>query len=321
MPRGPTCPRRQTRRRPTPRRALGATRRRPTRACGFGTSSRRASERRAAPGLAPRKPPAIYEADTVVDGANPCRVYTFRAIRLELRLRQSDLAARAGVCQQTISNLEGGRFGSLSSDTLCAVAEALQADLSLVVRWRGPKLARLLDRRHARLQDRVVELLAGAGWTTCVEESFNHYGERGSVDILAWRPDRRALLIVEIKSELVDLQETVRTMDVKARVVPIVVRRTRGWDAHATASILVLPEARVHRRVVAQHSALLAAALPARTVAVRHWIADPSGNVRGVWFLANTPHHGAGRPDPPTRRVSRRRPAPVRARVLRIQAD
>jgi transcriptional regulator with XRE-family HTH domain len=231
---------------------------------------------------------------------------TFRAIRLELRLRQLDVAARAGVCQQTVSKVERGKFGSLSADALLAIAEALEADLSLAVRWRGPRLARLLDRRHARLQDRVVRVLSSAGWEVRVEESFNHFGERGSVDILAWRPDRRALLIVEIKTELVDLQETVRTLDMKARVVPAVVRRNRGWQPDAIASILVLPEANVHRRAVAQHAALLAAALPARTCAIRRWLSGPSGSLRGILFFPNTPPGSAARTDEPTRRVPKR---------------
>jgi transcriptional regulator with XRE-family HTH domain len=231
---------------------------------------------------------------------------TFRAIRLELRLRQADVAARAGVCQQTVSKVERGKFGSLSADDLFAIAEAIEADLSLVVRWRGPKLARLLDRRHARMQDRVVRMLSSAGWATSVEESFNRFGERGSVDILAWRPDCRALLLVEIKTELVDLQETVRTIDMKARVVPSVVRASRGWQPVAIASVLVLPEANVHRRAVAQHEALLAASLPARTWAVRRWLSSPSGNLRGIWFFPNTPPGSAVRTDEPTRRVSKR---------------
>jgi transcriptional regulator with XRE-family HTH domain len=219
---------------------------------------------------------------------------TFRAIRIELRLRQSDVAARAGVSQQMVSRVERGNFGPISADTLCAIAEAIEADLSVSLRWRGPKLARLLDRRHARLQNRIVQHLAGAGWDTRVEDSFNHFGERGSVDILAWRPDCRALLIIEIKTELVDLQDTVRTLDMKARIVPRVVRRSRGWRPDSVAAVLVLPDANVHRNAVAAHAALLSAALPARTRAVRRWLDAPSGNLRGIWFVPDELRGGVG---------------------------
>jgi transcriptional regulator with XRE-family HTH domain len=238
---------------------------------------------------------------------------TFRAIRLELGLRQLDVAIRAGVSQQTVSRVERGQFGPVSVDAFKAVAEAIEADLTIGLRWRGPKLARLLDRRHALLQDRVVRLLSTAGWEVRVEESFNHFGERGSVDILAWRADRRALLLVEIKTELVDLQETVRTIDMKTRVVPIVVRRTRGWHPDAVASVIVLPAANVHRRAVAQHAAMLAAALPARSREVHRWVDEPCGSVRGIWFLPNTHRGSAMESLACTRRVSRRRKTLPRA--------
>jgi transcriptional regulator with XRE-family HTH domain len=235
---------------------------------------------------------------------------TFRAIRLELRLRQADIAVRAGISQQTVSRVERGRFGPVSTDVLEAIAEAIEADLTLGLKWRGPKLARLLDRRHARLQDRVVRLLSDPGWEVRVEESFNHFGDRGSVDILAWRADRRALLIVEIKTELVDLQETVRTLDMKARVVPTVVRAAYGWAPATIAAVLVLPDANIHRAAVARHAAMLAAALPARTREVRRWIEEPSGTLRGIWFLANTHRESVMQNQGCTQRVSRRRNIP-----------
>ncbi len=236
---------------------------------------------------------------------------TFRAIRLELGLRQADVAVRAGTSQQTVSRVERGWFGPISADALQAVAEAIEADLTIGLRWRGPKLARLLDRRHAQLQDRVVRLLSEAGWEVGVEESFNCFGERGSVDILAWRPDCRALLLVEIKTELVDLQDTVRTLDMKARVVPRVVRSEHGWAPRAIATVLVLPDANVHRAAVARHAALFAAALPARSREVRRWLAEPLGPLRGVWFLPNTHRVSTAESQGCTQRVSRR-PKPSR---------
>lgn len=238
---------------------------------------------------------------------------TLRAIRLELRLRQRDVAERAGLCQQTVSNIECGRVGPMTLDTLDAVAGALQADLALAVRWRGAKVARLVDRRHARLQNRVVALLTEAGWEIEVEETFNRYGEKGSVDILAWQADCRALAVIEIKADLVDLQDTVRTLGMKARVVPEVVRRSRGWRPEMLATILVLPDANVHRNAVAQYAALLAAALPARTREVRDWLRCPDGNLRGIWFVPYTSPDGAIQSEGSVQRVFRPRKRPAAA--------
>lgn len=210
---------------------------------------------------------------------------TFRAIRLELHLRQSDVAARAGVSQSTVSSIECGLSGPVPLDKLERVAGVLQADFAVALRWRGPNLARLLDRRHAALSNAVVAELRAAGWQMLPEETFNDFGDRGAVDILAWRPPERALLIIEVKTELVDLQEMLRTLDMKSRVVPGQVRRRYGWSVDCVAKVVVMPGTTTHRRAVANHDALLGAALPARTVEVRHWLAAPAGQLRGIWFF------------------------------------
>jgi transcriptional regulator with XRE-family HTH domain len=219
-------------------------------------------------------------------GVNRVRLGSaFRAIRLELHLRQSDVASRAGVSQATISAIERGLLDVLAVGTLDRVAAVLQADLSVELRWRGPKLARLLDRRHAALQNLIVSELLARGWQVLVEESFNVFGERGSVDIVAWLPGAGALLIIEIKTELVDLQDLLRTVDMKTRVVPEVVRRSHGWQPVSVASVVVLPSSNSHRRAVAAHASLLDAALPGRTREVRRWIRQPAGALRGIWFF------------------------------------
>jgi transcriptional regulator with XRE-family HTH domain len=234
---------------------------------------------------------------------------TFRAIRLELRLRQADVAERAGVSQQTVSDLECGHFGAMSVDTYCRIAAALDADIPLAPRWRGPKLDRILDRRHALLQNRAVELLTALGWNLATEVPFNRYGDRGSVDILGWRSERRALLIVEIKSEITSLEETLRVLNMKRRVVPIAMREERGWEARHHAALLILPDATTHRRLVKRHEALVSASLPDRGWDVRHWLNDPSGELRGLMFLPNTGRGGAMRKAPASRRVRRARAA------------
>jgi transcriptional regulator with XRE-family HTH domain len=230
---------------------------------------------------------------------------TFRAIRVELRLRQADVALRAGVSQQIVSAVERGMIGSMPTDTLDRLASALQADLDLTLRWRGPRLARLLDRRHAALQNAVVAELTASGWQTVAEESFNYFGDRGSVDILAWLPGPRALLIVEIKTEIVDLQDMLHAIDVKERVVPDVVRRSRKWLPVSTATVVVLPSTSTHRRAVATHAALLSASLPARTGQIRDWIRQPIGHLRGLWFFPCTPGTSVMEAALATRRVKK----------------
>jgi transcriptional regulator with XRE-family HTH domain len=228
----------------------------------------------------------------------------FRALRREQHLRQADLARKAGLAQQTISDLECGQFGRLSVDTYCRVAEALGAEVVLTPHWRGPKLARLLDRRHAQLQNLAVSALCARGWEIRPEVTFNDFGDRGSVDILARKAGIPALLILEIKSELDSLEETLRTLNMKVRVVPGVVRREFGWTPGAVGVVLVLPDGSSHRDTVARHASLIDSALPDRTVAVRRWLDNPCGDMRGVWFLRDTDRGGAAEKIPPRHRVA-----------------
>jgi len=42
------------------------------------------------------------------------------------------------------------------------------------------------------------------------------------------------------------------------------------------------------RDVVTRHRSIFDSAFPRRTVAVRHWLESPTGDLRGLWFLRST---------------------------------
>jgi len=85
----------------------------------------------------------------------------------------------------------------LPVETLERVALALGAWVDLRLLWQGEGLDRLLDEAHARLVEWVVRRLNALGWDVAVEVSFARNGERGSIDVLAFHPGRRALLVIE----------------------------------------------------------------------------------------------------------------------------
>jgi len=211
-----------------------------------------------------------------------------RAERRRRGLRQLDLAARAATTQQTVSEIERGRAGDLTVAMVRRVCRVVEITVLLAPRSRGPEPDRLLDARHARLVQAGIGLLH-PDWIAVPEYTFNRYGDRGSVDVLAWHPAARALLMVEVKSELRDVQAMLRSMDVKARVLPGAVAGERGWRPNIVGSVLLLPAESAARRSVARLGLVFEAALPARTVEVRRWIHQPSGPLRGIWFVADTP--------------------------------
>jgi transcriptional regulator with XRE-family HTH domain len=202
---------------------------------------------------------------------------SIRALRRRLGWRQLDLARRARVSQQTISRIERGRTGSASLDATARVVEALEADLDLVVRWRGGALERVLDERHATLSGIAANRLADAGWAMYPEVSYAVYGERGSIDLLGIDDVTRILLVVEVKTELLSIEATLRKHDEKCRLAPRIAQARLaigpGWRA---AAVLVLPDTGASRRRVAAHAAVLDRVYPLRGRVAAGWLRDPA---------------------------------------------
>ncbi|MGD0018086.1 MAG: helix-turn-helix domain-containing protein [Candidatus Limnocylindrales bacterium] len=211
-----------------------------------------------------------------------------RAVRMRRGLRQSDVATIAGVSQTTVSLVERGHLESLTLASVRAVARAVDVWLQLEPRWRGADLPRLLDERHAELVGLVVAELRRRGWEVRVEYSFNVRGERGSVDVLGWLPALDVLLIVEVKTQIVDVQELLSTFDRKRRVVLASVSAELGWRPNLVGRLLVVPETTRVREAVARHSEIFAAALPSRNIGVRRWLREPAQAIAGIGFLRNS---------------------------------
>lgn len=210
-----------------------------------------------------------------------------RMLRRRRGWRQEDLAIAARVSRAQVSRVEVGESGSIPIGVIERLVNAVGGSLDVVVRWHGEGLDRLLDSAHAALVDRLVALLRAAAWDVAVEVSFSRYGERGSIDVLAWHPGRRALAVFEVKSVTPDMQAMLGGVDRKARLAPAVARE-RGWDPAAVARILVLGDTSTNRDRLARHAATIDAALPAGTREVRRWLADPrEPGVAGVLFLRN----------------------------------
>jgi transcriptional regulator with XRE-family HTH domain len=185
-----------------------------------------------------------------------------RSERRRQRLRQTDLAARARVSGSTVSRVENGLLAGLTVGAIRAVAAASGLQLSFAPRSvGGASIERQIDWRHAALVEAVVTRLRDCGWEAVVEYSFSHYGDRGSVDVLDWHAASRTLLIVEVKSDLRDVQGTLHPLDMKSRVVPGLVRAGKGWAFASVGVVMVLADLRVERGRVDRHRSTFDAAL------------------------------------------------------------
>lgn len=238
----------------------------------------------------------------------------FRVVRIRRGMTQATVAAAAGVSPGMVSLLERGHLERVSVVVARSVARALGISLSMEARWRGAETARLLDERHALLARAVAKVLSASGWQIHLEYTFNVFGERGSIDILAWQPQLEAVVALEIKTRLVDLQDLLSTTDRKARLLPVLCRN-EGWRPKSSGSVIVLPEESWARHAVRQFQPIFATAFPARTVVVRRWLEKPAEQLRGLWFLSIGGHASANRKvGAPMRVRSRsRRPNPVKS--------
>lgn len=232
-----------------------------------------------------------------------------RALRLRAGLRQADVAERAGVSQSLISAIEAGRCDTVTLETLRRVFRSVGAGFDGQVLWRGPALDRLVDARHAALVGSAAARLQRFGWQVLPEVTYSEFGERGSIDLLGWRSEERAVVVEEIKSDITRAEETLRKLDEKARLVGSKLAYDRlAWRPRMIGRVLVLPDTDRARRQVRSHGVLFDSALPARGPQVREWLRRPVGHIAGILFVADITPDGTNAARPGIQRVR----APIR---------
>jgi transcriptional regulator with XRE-family HTH domain len=215
-----------------------------------------------------------------------------RALRRRRGWTQAQLGDRCGLSQSTISRIESGEGDRLTLLVLGAAASALGARIRVTVQAHGEDLDRLLDSHHARLVDWAAVLLRGLGWIVVPEATFSVYGERGSIDLLAFHPPTGSLLAIEVKSVVPDVQATLAGIDRKARLAPTIAA-ARGWRVTSVSRWLIVPDDRTARRRVDAHGTSIRAALPGTTVEMRRWAKAPNGAVAGILFVSGMRQAGA----------------------------
>lgn len=211
----------------------------------------------------------------------------YRVVRLRRGWRQRDLAAAAGVSAATVSRIERGRFGSLSVDVLLRVGAALDIRVDFVPRWRGGELDRMIAAGHSAMHETVAQEFRGTEWLLAPETTFSIFGERGVIDILAFHPPTGALLVIELKTALVDVQALIGSVDRYRRLAPQLARE-RGWMVSSVSCWVILRETPANHRRLAAHSTVLRTAFPQDGRRMRGWLQNPVGAISALSFLSDS---------------------------------
>jgi transcriptional regulator with XRE-family HTH domain len=218
----------------------------------------------------------------------------FRAVRIRKRWRQQDVARAAGVSRATIARAENASLVELPLRTILRIAVALDIRIDLLGRWRGGELDRMLNAGHAAMHEAVAETLARLpGWAFRPEVSFAVFGERGVIDILAFHAATGSLLVIELKTQLVDVQGLIGSVDRYVRLAPTIARDL-GWTVRHVCAWVLLSESTTNRRRVSQHATVLGAAFPTNGRRMRAWLKQPDAPMRALSFLQADRHAAGG---------------------------
>jgi hypothetical protein len=168
---------------------------------------------------------------------------------------------------------------------LRSVGAALEINIDMVVRWRSGDLGRLLNARHAALHEAfAIRLKDAAGWVLEPEVSYSIFGERGVIDALAFHTASASLLVVELKTEIVDVNDLMPSTDRRRRLARQIADE-RGWAAHSVSTWVVVADSRANRRALARHETVLRTTFPDDGHHVRTFLSTPEGTIRAMRFM------------------------------------
>ena len=197
-----------------------------------------------------------------------------------------ELADRAGVSPGHLQELESGVPASL--ETYCRVTTALELWPELLAsdpRQRQRARSQEQDFVHAAMGELEASRLRSHGFRVAMDEPYQHYQFAGRADVVAWDPERGALLHIENRTAFPNVQEALGSYSAK-----------RSYLAEVLAQRLEIDGGRWHavtHVIVALWSAEVLHVLRLRTESFRAACPDPATDVHSWWAGRSPVHRGA----------------------------
>ena len=193
--------------------------------------------------------------------------------RARLGLTMTQLAERAGISRQMVALVEGGSANP-TLEVMSRLVDALGIRLELVERGPVAIVARVHDEGHARMSAYVERRLTRLGWLVAREVRIEDGRYLGWIDLLAYHPATRTLLVIEIKTRLADIGGLERTVDWYGRVAWSAARKL-GWRPERVVRWVRALASDEVDAVVSAHRAVFATAFPSRAVAMEEGLSQP----------------------------------------------
>lgn len=188
-----------------------------------------------------------------------------------LDITQRELAGVVGVSRPFISAIEAGRADP-SLDLVQRIAAALGLEIDIASRSPVVAFPKPADQVHAWCSGHIDRRFRAAGWETRREQEIVLARAHGWIDLLAFDPRTRTLVIVEIKTRIDDLGAIERQLGWYERDAPLIAQR-HGWRPRRIETwLLVLASDEVEATIREQRD-VLRLGFPARASAMREVLA------------------------------------------------
>jgi transcriptional regulator with XRE-family HTH domain len=234
-----------------------------------------------------------------------------RDTRTMLDITQQELAVAVGISRSHVAGIETGRVNP-SLDLVWRIADRMGIDVGIV--GRAPVV---LGRRggqdivHARCSGYVEGRLLGAAWSVDREVELMTDHAHGWIDLLAFEPISKTLVIVEIKTQLDDIGAVERQLGWYERNA-VRVAHSRGWHPTRVLSWLLLLASDEVEQAVSMHRQALGRSFPGRAATMLQCIVEPRGGAPGRSLALINPTSRRRDWLVPTRTDGRRSRAPYR---------
>lgn len=197
-----------------------------------------------------------------------------RDTRVMLDITQRELADAAGVSRSLIAAIEAGQANP-SLDVVMRIGDALGLDLQLVGRPPVAIGARKPNIVHARCSGYVDRRLRAVGWQTRREVEIASDRSHGWIDLLAFDPRTRVLVIVEVKTWLDDIGAIERQLAWYERVAKGVASGI-GWQPDRVMSWLLVLASEEVENSLRRYRDLFRIAFPRRALDMRLDLTEPT---------------------------------------------